>query len=255
MRSDISDKVPYLPLRKFTTPNITKNLHLLRNYLRGTEALPVERGDTTATHLHKSKVNHLREALVDTPTVHTGLPLIAAETVIETETGTGIGTVIAIEGWNRAIVAGGTTNLTRTTTADTPLPRVATSEPQKNTDLVAIVKARANESAPRDTETTIITTDPLLAGTDRPARSTTVMMMTKIRENTGNVDTRSGIARGKNMKIYRRDRRASTTRSRYMRKVTTKVMPEVTSRTPQACTVANTYLGMTTTRYPFRIIS
>ena len=67
------------------------------------EVLPVERGDTTTTHLHKCKPKFLRGTVVTTLIVHTGLLLIAAETVIETETetetgtGTGTGTVIAIE--------------------------------------------------------------------------------------------------------------------------------------------------------------
>jgi len=259
-RRTIPDRVPSLPLKTPTTPSTTRNPHLHRNCLRDTEAPPAERGDTITTPLHRCKVEYLREAAA-TPIVHTDLPPIATETETgtrtRTRTGTGTGTVIAIGGWIHPVAADDTTNTTRTTIVDIPLPHVASLEAQKDTDLVAIVKAPANENALRDTETTTTATDLPPIDTDRPARSTTATTMMKIRKNVGDVDARGGNAKriGKNTTICRRDRRVPMTRPRCTREVTTEVMSEVTSRTLQVSTIANTDPGMTTTHYPFQIIS
>jgi len=124
-RSTIPDRVSSLPLKTPTTPSTTRNPHLHRNCLRDTEAPPAERGDTITTPLHRCKVEYLREAAA-TPIVRTDLPPIATETETGTRTGTGTGTVIAIGGRIHPVAADGTTNTTRTTIVDIPLPHVAT---------------------------------------------------------------------------------------------------------------------------------
>lgn len=255
-RSTIPDRVPSLPLKTPTSPSTTMNPHLHRNCLRETEAPPAERGDTITTPLHRCKVEYLREAAA-TPIVHTDLPPIATETETETRTGIGTGTVIAIGGRIHPVAADDTTNTTRTTIVDIPLPHVATLGAQKDTDLVAIVKAPANENALRDTEMTTTATDLPPIDIDHPARSTTATTTMKIRKNVGDADARGGNAKriGKSTMIYRRNRRVSMTRPRCTKGVTTEVMSEVTSRTLQVSTIANTDPGMITTHYPFQIIS
>lgn len=207
-----------------------------------------------ATHHHKCNPNYLRGTVVTTPIAHIGLPLTAIEiaTATATETGTGTGTVITTEGWIRPVAADGTTNPIRTMNADTPPPRVATLGARTDTDPVATVKAHANENAPRDTKTTITAADLLLIDTDRPARITTTMTMTKIQKNAGDVGARSGIAerigiaRGRDKTTRQTNHLAHTTRRRQ----------EVTmenTRMRQVYTRANTDLGMTPTRCLSRI--
>ena len=213
------------------------------------------------THPHKCKAEYLRGAALTTPIVHTGLLLIAAETENENETGIGTGTGIATGGWIHPVVADDKTNTTRTTVVDTPLPHAATLEAQTDKDLVAIVKAPANGNTLRDTETTITAMDLPLIDIDRPARSITAMKMMRILKNVGDADAigenakRIGIAIGKNTTTHQRNRRVPTTRPRCTREVTTKVMSEVTSKTLQVPTIANTDPGMSSTRYPFQNIS
>ena len=247
MRSGIPDKLPYLLPRMFT-PHTTKNPSLLRNWSEGTEAPPVERGDTITTHRNKCKLKQPRETAL-TPIAYTGPPLIAIE--IATATETGRGTVIAIEGRIRLVAVGDTIGPTHTTNVDIPLPHVVTLEIRTNTDPVATAKAHASENALRDTETTNTAADLPLNDIDRPAGSTTAMTM-KIRKSVGDVDARGGnakrirIVRGRNTTIPERNRLT-------IGKKVTEVMVETTT-TPQIHMKASTDLGMTPTRCPFRII-
>ena len=198
--------------------------------------------------------------VVTTPIAHTDHPLSVIETATATETERGTETAIAIEGWIHPVAADDTTNLIRTTTVDTPLPRVATSGVQTNTDPVATAMVHAKENAPRDTKTMITAMDLPLVDTDLPARSTVVMRMMKIQKSVGDVDARGGIvggigiAIGRNTTIRRINRLASTTRPQCVREVITEAILEATSTMLQVCTIANTDLGTTMTRCPFRII-
>ena len=240
-----------------------KNPHPLQNYSRDTGALPVDQGDTIATRRHRCKPEVLRETAVNTPIAHIGLPPTVIENATATETatgtGTGIGTVIAM-GETRLVAAGDTTSPTRTTTADTPLLHVATLEIRTGTDPVATVMAHAIENAPRDIKTTITATDLPLVDTDRPARGITAMMATKIRKSVGDVDTRGGIAKrigiaiGRDTTTCQIDPRAPTTNRWRVRIATREATLEESSTTLQVYMRANTGLGMTPTRCPFRII-
>lgn len=223
------------------------------------EVLLVERRDTTVTHLRRCKPECLREAAVITPIAHRDPPLIAAKatgTETETGTGTGTGTVIVTGiGIRTVAAADGTKNPTRTTIADIPLLHVVNWEPQKNTYLAAIVKARAIENIPRGTEMTITATDLPPIDTDRLVRSTTAMTTTKIRGNAGDADTRNETVKrtaiGENTTIFR-NRPPPMTMPRC---TTTEGMPGVTSMTLEANTLASTDTGRTPMRYQFRIIS
>jgi hypothetical protein len=263
MRSGTLGKASHLPAKTLTTLSTTKNLHLLRNCSRDTEARPVREDTTTIRYPKRTTTDFLPEKVETTTTSRTGLPLIAIE--IATETGIGTETVIAIEARIHPVAADDTRNLTRMMTVDTLLPRVATLEVQKGTTAVDTAKAPANVNTPRDTKMKIIATD-LLIGTDRPTKST---MMMKIRKAAGDTDatesggiaTGTGIGTGtgtgntteRNAKTHRRSLRVATTRRRCARVVITEVTLGVTSTTLQAFMRANIELGMTPTRCRFRI--
>ena len=194
--------------------------------------------------------------MVTTLIVHTGPPLTVNVTVTVTVTEIGTGTAIAMG--IRLAAAGDTTGPTRTTSADTPLPRVAKLEVQKDTDPVVTAMPHVNENALRDTETTITATDLPPIDTDHPVGGMAMKVM-KIRKSVGDVDARGGIAKrigiamGRNTMVRQRNPRALTTR-RWRVKTATEVTLEESSTTLQVYTIANIDLGMTPMRCPFRII-